>query len=109
MNKEQGFYHSLDIDGEKCIGCSHCMKICPTEAIRIRDGKAHLDAGRCIDCGVCFSECPMKAIYSPMPAPMAFLSVAGILFTMASRMLKNVSSRKMIPSINMAVIAHCQE
>ena len=63
MNDDQSFYHSLDVNGDRCIGCSHCMKICPTEAIRIREGKAHIDAGRCIDCGVCYSECPMKAIY----------------------------------------------
>lgn len=63
MNDDQTFYHSLDVDSDKCIGCSHCMKICPTEAIRIRHGNAHIDAGRCIDCGICYSECPMKAIY----------------------------------------------
>ena len=60
---DQTFYHSLDINSERCIGCSHCMKICPTEAIRIRSGKAQIDAARCIDCGVCYSECPMKAIH----------------------------------------------
>ena len=34
------FYHALEIDEGNCIGCSRCMKICPTEAIRIINGKA---------------------------------------------------------------------
>ena len=63
MANEDDFYHSLEIDHDLCIGCSHCMKICPTEAIRIRDGKAWIQGGRCIDCGICYKDCPSKAIY----------------------------------------------
>ena len=57
------FFHALTIDEETCIGCSHCMRTCPTEALRIRDGKAILNPDRCIDCGNCFKVCPTKAIY----------------------------------------------
>lgn len=39
------------------------MKICPTEAIRIHGGKAHIMEHRCIDCGKCHETCPTKAIY----------------------------------------------
>ena len=46
---------------------------------------------------------------SPMPAPMAFLSVWGMQLTMASRTLKKVSSMNMMPSTNMADSAHRQE
>ena len=57
------FFHALTIDQDTCIGCSHCMKACPTEALRVRDGKALLYPDRCIDCGNCFKVCPTKAIY----------------------------------------------
>ena len=57
------FYHALEIDEGNCIGCSRCMKICPTEAIRIRNGKASIMEDRCIDCGKCHSACPVDAIY----------------------------------------------
>ena len=57
------FYHALEIDEGNCIGCSRCMKMCPTEAIRITGGKASIDDDRCIDCGKCHSACPMDAIY----------------------------------------------
>lgn len=57
------FHHALRISEELCIGCSHCMNVCPTEAIRVRGGKALLYENRCVDCGECFKACPVKAIY----------------------------------------------
>lgn len=57
------FFHALQINENQCIGCSHCMKICPTEAIRVYDGKAHISESRCIDCGKCFKTCPTRAVY----------------------------------------------
>lgn len=57
------FYHALQINENQCIGCSHCMKVCPTEAIRVYDGKAHISESRCIDCGKCFKICPTRAVY----------------------------------------------
>lgn len=56
------FHHALKIIEELCIGCSKCMNICPTRAIRVRDGKAKLMNNRCIDCGECFRVCPVSAI-----------------------------------------------
>lgn len=57
------FYHALQVDPDICIGCSHCMKTCPTQAIRIKNGKSVIHENRCIDCGQCFIVCPVKAIY----------------------------------------------
>ena len=57
------FYHALEIDEDSCIGCSRCMKVCPTEAVRIRNGKAFIMEDRCIDCGKCDAACPASAIY----------------------------------------------
>ena len=57
------FTHGLALDKDACIGCSHCMKACPTQALRVYDGKATLMPDRCIDCGNCFKACPTRAIY----------------------------------------------
>lgn len=57
------FFHALSIDTDTCIGCSHCMKTCPTEALRVRNGKAVIFSDRCIDCGNCFKVCPVHAIF----------------------------------------------
>ena len=45
------FHHALKIQKDICFGCSHCMNICPTEAIRVENGKAILFENKCIDCG----------------------------------------------------------
>jgi iron only hydrogenase large subunit-like protein len=57
------FFHALKVNEESCIGCSHCMNACPTEAIRIWSGKANIDENKCIDCGECHRVCPVNAIY----------------------------------------------
>lgn len=60
---DQSFHHALTISLDRCIGCTHCMKVCPTGAIRVREGKAFLFANRCIDCGECMRVCPSDAIF----------------------------------------------
>jgi len=57
------FFHALKVNEDACIGCSHCMNACPTEAIRIWNGKANIDDNKCIDCGECYRVCPVNAIY----------------------------------------------
>jgi iron only hydrogenase large subunit-like protein len=56
------FHHALKFRKEVCIGCSHCMNVCPTHAIRIREGKAVLTDNYCVDCGKCYRACPVGAI-----------------------------------------------
>ena len=56
--------HSVSIHKELCVGCTNCIKECPTEAIRVRDGKAVIADLRCIDCGECIRICPYHAKYA---------------------------------------------
>ncbi len=64
MEKTQSyFYHALKVDEDICIGCAHCTKSCPTEAIRVKEGKARIYENKCVDCGECFRVCPVRAIY----------------------------------------------
>ena len=55
------YFHSVRLDKDKCKGCTNCIKRCPTQAIRVRAGKAHIINERCIDCGECIRLCPHKA------------------------------------------------
>ncbi len=61
-NKKKEYYHSVYLETDKCVGCTKCVRICPTEAIRVREGKAKIDSTRCIDCGECINTCPVNAI-----------------------------------------------
>ncbi|MEE0840361.1 MAG: [Fe-Fe] hydrogenase large subunit C-terminal domain-containing protein [Acutalibacteraceae bacterium] len=55
------YEHSVQLDPSKCTGCTTCLRRCPTEAIRIKDGHAVINQERCIDCGECIRVCPHKA------------------------------------------------
>lgn len=63
------FFHSVRLNSELCQGCINCIKRCPTEAIRVRGGKAYIITERCIDCGECIRTCPhhaKEAIFDPL-------------------------------------------
>ncbi len=67
------YYHSIQIDPEKCDARMKCMRVCPTQAIRIRDGKAKIIEEKCVDCGECINICPNEAII-PLTDPIGELS-----------------------------------
>ena len=54
-------FHSVRLDTDKCKGCTNCLKHCPTEAIRVRGGRAHIIDERCVDCGECIRICGYHA------------------------------------------------
>ena len=55
------YEHSVLLDESKCSGCTTCIRHCPTEAIRIKEGRAVIKSERCIDCGECIRHCPHGA------------------------------------------------
>jgi len=61
MVEMERYFHSVTLDEERCRGCTNCIKRCPTEAIRVRKGKARIINERCIDCGECIRVCPYHA------------------------------------------------
>lgn len=63
------YFHSVTLNADRCKGCITCVKRCPTEAIRVKDGKATIIKERCIDCGECIRVCPhraKKAVYDKL-------------------------------------------
>lgn len=58
---EVSYFHSVRLETDRCKGCTNCIKRCPTEAIRVRDGKAKIIEERCIDCGECIRVCQNHA------------------------------------------------
>jgi iron only hydrogenase large subunit-like protein len=56
------YYHAYKVILEKCQGHMACMRTCPTQAIRVKGGKASISDELCVDCGNCISICPSGAI-----------------------------------------------
>lgn len=66
-------YHVVCSSGDKgkavmeaceigCIGCKKCEKNCPSEAIKVENGVAHIDYEKCTNCGTCMEVCPRGTI-----------------------------------------------
>ena len=55
-----------EVIGELCTGCGQCVKVCPTGALAMNDGRAVLAwPARCNYDGGCELACPSGAIRVP--------------------------------------------
>jgi len=63
----------LENDMKKCTGCQECEKVCPTNAIEVKNelGSSesknwvavfNIDYGRCIFCGLCVESCQPQSL-----------------------------------------------
>lgn len=68
MNKGRNLPCYVAFDNRDCTGCGACVKVCPTKAIRIKDGKSILFVDSCIGGGECISVCPQGSI-TPTTSP----------------------------------------
>lgn len=50
------------VDRIRCTGCGDCDRICPVDAVEIRDGYSCIDPDACIGCGMCLGVCSHEAI-----------------------------------------------
>lgn len=58
-----GMSAAYEINQEACIGCTACVRVCPTGAISGERKKPHvIQPEVCISCGICAGKCPVKAI-----------------------------------------------
>ncbi|MEG0306366.1 MAG: 4Fe-4S binding protein [Clostridium sp.] len=51
------------VDGNYCVACGACNKICPLGAITIEKGiVAKIDLDKCVGCSKCVNACPASVI-----------------------------------------------
>jgi len=57
-------YPQIDLD--RCDGCQRCIDVCPTGALGLKNGRAHLThPEKCTYCISCEDICPQDAIALP--------------------------------------------
>ena len=52
----------FNVNREKCVACTQCIKDCPVSDILLKDSKAYIKNESCIKCGHCIAICPTKAV-----------------------------------------------
>jgi iron only hydrogenase large subunit-like protein len=107
------FYHALRIEKDKCIGCTHCIRVCPTQALRVVGGKAVLFGRRCVDCGECMQACPVDAItvaQDDFSHILGFkIRIAIIPAVLYGQFSKNHSQQKIVEAIKKIGFTHIYE
>jgi iron only hydrogenase large subunit-like protein len=62
LKKSNSDSRYIRYDKATCSGGASCLKVCPTLAIRIKNGKAVRNEDLCIGCGECIRVCPEAAV-----------------------------------------------
>ncbi|HEX5680919.1 MAG TPA: nitroreductase family protein [Desulfobacterales bacterium] len=50
------------IDRDTCIGCGECVRVCPSQTLEMKEGKAVVTGARSLACGQCAAVCPVAAV-----------------------------------------------
>jgi len=50
------------IDRDTCIGCGECVRVCPSQTLEMKEGKAVVTGIRSLACGHCAAVCPVEAV-----------------------------------------------
>lgn len=102
----------LNVRAELCAGCGICARVCPTGAISLDTGTAHIDRSKCINCYRCIQECPRGAIATVgpglKPTPITIWELRNDLLRMqvelrmAAQRLKSLEQREKVSSFEKA-------
>lgn len=55
-------FGGIGLRASACTLCHACSRICPTDALRQRDGGLALRDADCVQCGLCVAACPENAL-----------------------------------------------
>ncbi len=53
---------AVKVNVEKCTGCGDCTDACPSEALKVDNGKVSVNGDDCSDCAACVDVCPESSL-----------------------------------------------
>jgi len=53
---------AVKVTEAKCTGCGDCVEACPSEALKVQEGKVHVSDDDCSDCAACVDVCPESSL-----------------------------------------------
>lgn len=90
---------------EKCTGCAECEKVCPVNAIAIKNNKSVIDGVKCIGCATCIAVCPVLAIDVPWGVGAETIQEKMIEYTYA--VLKNKKGKSAFLNFVIKITKEC--
>ena len=96
----------MRFDDAQCNGCMSCMRVCPTQAVRVRKGRALMLEDRCIDCGECIKVCTQDAVV-PLTESVAGLSEFDWKIAIPSPALYTQFDAEIAPRIVLEALRQC--
>jgi len=71
---------TLQLDSEKCNGCTICTLVCPHAVFTMKEKRAFIQhKDLCMECGACAMNCPTEAIYVKSGVGCASGVITGLL------------------------------
>jgi NAD-dependent dihydropyrimidine dehydrogenase PreA subunit len=71
---------TLELDFNKCTGCTLCTVVCPQAVFEIHDKKAKIiDKDACMECGACVNNCPVNALTVKKGVGCAYAVIMGFI------------------------------
>jgi formate hydrogenlyase subunit 6/NADH:ubiquinone oxidoreductase subunit I len=73
----------VQLDPERCVGCTTCAYVCSSDAVAVTNQKTHYewtyDPGRCTFCGRCVDFCPSQALTMEAERPPIYIQPEALL------------------------------
>ena len=71
---------TLELDKDKCTGCTMCVQVCPHDVFEMKGLKVEIiNLDGCMECGACAVNCPFSALTVSPGVGCAYAIIKGMI------------------------------